>query len=157
MSHSILQRRTGNGQGVRPSGYRFERIGRPVQNGGIGKMHQADSRSIVKVRLVHVPDGAVASGATLTKVGATMAPDGMPEMTARVSALSRNDGTYRLWVHPTMAGNWAVQLAADIPGAKGPARHRHSLAHNVAACRATRGAAREDGRIPGRSNFLRST
>ena len=116
MSHSTLQRRTGNGQGVRPSGYRFESIGRPVQNGGIGKMHQADSRSIVKVRLVHVPDGAVASGATLTKVGATMAPDGMPEMTARVSVLSRNDGTYRLLVHPTMAGNWAVQLAADLPG-----------------------------------------
>jgi hypothetical protein len=99
-----------------PSPYRFEVVGQPWQNGGIGKMHQVDSQSIVRIRLVRASDGVLAKDAVLTKVGADMSPDGMPEMAARVSILSSDDGVYRLVVHPDMAGDWAVRLAARAPG-----------------------------------------
>lgn len=95
------------------SNYRFELVGQPQQEGGIGKLHQADSESLIFVRLVRISDGALVADADVALLRVDMAPDAMGEMTARsyirpYGAL----GTYRVEVHPSMAGRWAVTLAA---------------------------------------------
>lgn len=110
------------GGAVPSSAYRFEVAGRPSQNGSLGKMHQVDSLSIMTVRLVRLADGAAVSDVPLTVAGANMGPDGMPNMTARVRLLSSGDGLYRFEIHPGMSGNWAIQLAANVPGGPGDLR-----------------------------------
>jgi len=97
--------------------YRFEVIGRPVQNGGIGKMHQADSESLVFVRLVRKQDGTPVRNANITLSRVDMAPNSMGDMTARSYVRSYGDpGEYRVEIHPLMAGKWGVSLAAQVPG-----------------------------------------
>jgi hypothetical protein len=101
--------------------YRFEVIGRPVQNGGLGKIHQADSESLVWVRLVRKQDGAPVPKAEVTLSRVDMAPGGMADMTARSYVRTREEpGKYRVEIHPLMAGLWAVSLAAQIPGEAEP-------------------------------------
>jgi len=101
--------------------YRFEVIGRPIQNGGIGKMHQADSESLVWVRLVRQQDGAPVPNAEVALTRVDMSPDGMAEMTARSYVRPRDEaGKYRVEIHPSMAGRWAVSLVAQIPGEAEP-------------------------------------
>lgn len=95
------------------SPYRFELMSRPLQNGGIGKMHQADSESLVFVRLVRIRDGAPVTDAAVALLRVDMAPDGMGEMTARSYIRPYGSpGTYKVEIHPLMAGQWAVTLAA---------------------------------------------
>lgn len=118
----------GDGDGHRfalgdPSGLRFELIGQPRQNGGIGKMHQVDSESLVFVRLVRNEDGSPVTDAKVDLLRVDMAPDGMGEMTARSYVRSAGDpGTYRVEIHPVMAGRWGVTLAARSSGQVEPAR-----------------------------------
>lgn len=101
--------------------YRFEVIGPPIQNGGIGKMHQADSESLVWVRLVRKQDGAPVPNAEVALTRVDMAPDGMTEMTAQSYVRPRDEpGKYRVEIHPLMAGRWAVRLVAQIPGEAEP-------------------------------------
>ncbi len=101
--------------------YRFEVIGRPIQNGGIGKMHQADSESLVWLRLVRKQDGAPVPNAKVALTRVDMAPDGMAEMTARSYVRPRDEpGKYRVEIHPLMAGRWAVSLVAQLPGEAEP-------------------------------------
>ncbi|WP_428390412.1 FixH family protein [Lichenicoccus sp.] len=101
------------GLGIPPD-LRFELIGQPRQNGGIGKMHQADSESLVFVRLVRSADGSPVTNATVDLLRVDMAPDGMGEMTARSYIRPFGDpGTYRAEVHPLMAGQWGLTLAAQ--------------------------------------------
>lgn len=106
----------GDGDGRRfalgdPSGLRFELIGQPRQNGGIGKMHQVDSESLVFVRLVWANNGAPITNAKVALLRVDMAPDGMPEMTARSYIRPYGDpGIYQVEIHPLMAGRWAVTL-----------------------------------------------
>ena len=95
--------------------YRFEILGQPQQNGGIGKLHQVDSVSIVRIRLIRIPENTVVGDAEITRVTADMGPDGMPSHTARTRILSSDKGVYRIEVHPGMAGDWAVHLAAYVP------------------------------------------
>lgn len=110
----------GDGNGPRfaldaPPGFRFELIGQPRQNGDIGKMHQADSESIFFVRLVWASDGAPITNAQVALLRVDMSPDGMGEMTARSYVRPYSDpGTYRVEVHPLMAGRWAVTLDAHM-------------------------------------------
>lgn len=101
------------------SSLRFELIGQPRQNGGIGKMHSADSESMFLVRLVWASNGAPITNAKVALLRVDMSPDGMDEMTARAYVRPYGDpGSYRVEVHPLMAGRWAVTLdghMADHP------------------------------------------
>src|SRR3954466_8323280 len=58
--------------------YRFELAGNPESAGG---------KSIIAVRLTHVPDRKSVPGAIIIQTRADMGPDGMQEMTAPVKAL----------------------------------------------------------------------
>jgi len=109
--------------------YRIELIGRPQQAGGIGKMHQIDSESLVFVRLVRSSDGAPLTDTDVTLTRVDMAPDGMAEMMAR--SYIRPDGypgTYRAEIHPNMAGRWAVTVAARVAGEPEPIDHTLTVA-----------------------------
>ena len=94
--------------------YRFELAGQPTVSGG---------KSVVRVRLVHVPDGKPVTHAVIFEHTADMAPAGMPTMTAPVSAASEiAPGLYQLTVDPAMAGAWALALAAKVQGETGTVR-----------------------------------
>lgn len=117
----------GDGDGRRfalgaPPSLRFEVVGQPRQNGGIGKMHQADSESLVFVRLVRSSNGAPVTDAKVDLLRVDMAPAGMGEMTARSYVRPSSDpGTYRVEIHPLMAGRWGVTLAARTTDQSEPA------------------------------------
>lgn len=101
--------------------YRLELIGRPWQNGGIGKFHQADSVSFVYLRLVRSSDGAPLTDAHVTLSRVELAQDGMSKRTA-LSYIHPYDGpgVYRVEIHPTMSGRWAVTIAARMAGESEP-------------------------------------
>jgi hypothetical protein len=102
---------------------RFELIGPPQQNGGIGKMHQVNSESLVFVRLVRNEDGSPVTDAKVDLLRVDMARDGMGEMTARSYVHSSGQpGTCRVEIHPMMAGRWGLTLAAQSSGEVEPAR-----------------------------------
>lgn len=88
--------------------YRFELAGNPEISGG---------KSIVAVRLAHVPDGKPVAGAIIIQTHADMTPDGMKEMTSPIKALpAKEPGIYRFEVEPGMAGGWLLTLAAKVQG-----------------------------------------
>ncbi len=88
--------------------YRFELVGKPQQAPG--------GKSMVSVRLVHVPDGKPVTDAVLFETKADMGPMGMPTMTAPIKAAPLQNGAYRFEVEPGMAGTWAITLAAKVQG-----------------------------------------
>lgn len=89
--------------------YRFELAGKPQPARG--------GKSVVLVRLVHVPDGKPVTDAIVFEAKADMGPAGMPTMTAPAKALKPGkDGIYRVEVEPGMAGTWAIALAAKVQG-----------------------------------------
>jgi hypothetical protein len=93
--------------------YRFELAGTPQKTG--------NGASIVRVRLIHVPEKKVVSGAIVIESKADMSPIGMPTMGAPAKPLSEQPpGTYRfeiqngsVWKKPD---NWALTLAAKVQG-----------------------------------------
>jgi len=109
--------------------YRFEVVGRPVQNGGIGKMHQVDSESLVIVRLVRKQDSTPVPNAKVTLGRVDMAPDAMGEMAARSYVRPYGaPGEYRVEIHPLMAGKWGVNLAAQVPSDAAPVNQTLTVA-----------------------------
>ena len=88
--------------------YRFELAGNPQAAAG---------KSIVAVKLTHVPDNKPVAGAVIIQTRADMGPDGMKEMTAPVKALPpKEPGVYLFEVEPGMAGSWMLSLAAKVQG-----------------------------------------
>src|SRR5260370_11053348 len=88
--------------------YRFEAAGPPVKSG---------KATIVKIRLVHLPDGKPVPGAVIFQTRFDMGPDGMATMTApaklgRASASNLS----QLELEPPMGGNWALSLSAKVQG-----------------------------------------
>ena len=91
-----------------PNDYRFELV--QAQPAGSGK-------TIVTVRLVHVPDNKPVPGAVLFETKTDMGPSGMAEMIGAVSPLpSDQPGIYRFQVETGMAGKWALNLGAKVQG-----------------------------------------
>ena len=91
-----------------PQDYRFELAAPPARS--------ADG-TLVKVRLVHVPDGQAVSGAVIVQSRFDMGPEGMAGMTAPVKALPVSEaGIYSFAAQPSMAGNWGLTLSAKAPG-----------------------------------------
>jgi YtkA-like protein len=88
--------------------YRFEAAGPPVKS---------SKATIVKVRLMHVPDGKPVPGAVIFQTRFDMAPDGMASMTAPAKLIRSNDpSVYQVELEPQMAGNWALSLSAKVQG-----------------------------------------
>jgi len=89
--------------------YRFELAGKPQPPLG--------GKSIVPVRLVHLPDNKPVTDAVVFESKADMGPMGMLTMTAPIKAVSpAQGGVYRFEVEPGMAGAWAITLAAKVQG-----------------------------------------
>lgn len=88
--------------------YRFELVGKPQQAAG--------GKSVIAVRLVHVPNNKAVTDAVVFESRADMGPLGMPTMTAPIKAVSPQDGAYRFEVEPAMTGPWAITLAAKVQG-----------------------------------------
>ena len=88
--------------------YRFELAAPPVKSG---------KATLVKVRLLHVPDGKPVSGAVIIQTKLDMGPEGMASMTAPAKGAPTADpGVYQVEAEPSMAGNWALTLAAKVQG-----------------------------------------
>jgi YtkA-like len=127
--YSALETQTTRSAPTSALDFRFELTGQPRQNGGIGKMHQADSESLVFVRLVRPGDGAPLTDADVTLSRVDMARDRMGAMTARSYIRPYGDpGTYRVEIHPAMAGRWAVTVATRVAGESEPVRQTLTVA-----------------------------
>jgi len=87
--------------------YRFELVGKP---------QLINQKDIVQVRLVHVADGKPVPDAAVFETKADMGPAGMETMTAPVKTMPAKGGIYSFEVDPSMAGAWAVRLAAKVQG-----------------------------------------
>ena len=88
--------------------YRFEAVGPPVKSG---------EATVVKIRLVHVPDGKAVPGAVIFQTRFDMGPDGMASMTAPAKLVRSSDtNLYQLELEPQMGGNWALSLSAKVQG-----------------------------------------
>ena len=97
-----------------PQDYRFELAGPPARSA---------NATLVKVRLVHVPDGKPVSGAVIDQSRFDMGPEGMAEMGAPVKALPPTEpGVYAFEAQPSMPGNWGLTLSARVPGETQPVR-----------------------------------
>lgn len=91
-----------------PQDYRFELAGPPQPAGG--------GKSVVPVRLVRVAGGKPVTDAVVFEAKADMGPANMAVMTAPVRVLPPQNGLYRFEVEPSMAGPWALNLAAKVQG-----------------------------------------
>jgi hypothetical protein len=89
--------------------YRFEAAAKPQK--------AQDGKSLVAVRLLHLPDKKPIPGAVIIQTRADMGPAGMGEMTAAVKPMGEAEpGVYRFEIRPGMAGSWALTLAAKVQG-----------------------------------------
>lgn len=92
--------------------YRFELAGAPQNTGG--------GASIVSVKLIHIPDNKLVTGAVVIESRADMGPEGMAMMAAPTKPLPEQAGIYRfevdygaVWSKP---GKWALSLTAKVQG-----------------------------------------
>ena len=88
--------------------YRFEAAGPPVKSG---------KTTLIKVRLLHLPDEKPVSDAIIIQTKLDMGPDGMAGMTAPAKSAGKPEvGVYQIVAEPEMAGNWALHLSAKVQG-----------------------------------------
>ena len=91
-----------------PQDYKFEIAG-PLAKSG--------KATVIKVRLVHVPDGKPVAGAVITQTKFDMGPDGMAEMTAPTKVVSAKEpGIYQIEADSPMTGKWGLSIAAKVQG-----------------------------------------
>jgi len=91
-----------------PQDYRFELAGPSTT---------AATATLVKVRLIHVPDGKPVPGAVIFQSKFDMGPDGMADMGGSVKTLPPSEpGVYAFEVQPSMPGNWGLTLSARVQG-----------------------------------------
>lgn len=77
----------------------------------------AGQEAVVAVRLVNTATGKPVPSAVIFQTRIDMSPDGMAEMTGAVTPLPATDpGIYRFRVKLGMAGQWALKMAAKVPG-----------------------------------------
>lgn len=86
--------------------YRFTLVGKPTVSAG---------KDTVQVRLVDAADGKSVHNAVILASKAYMGPQNTPTMTAPVKALPAKGGVYSFEVELSMAGAWALHLAAKVP------------------------------------------
>lgn len=88
--------------------YAFEATGTPVKAG---------TDQLVSVRLVNKTTGAPVKNAVIFQQRLDMSPDNMADMAGRITPVaSEEPGVYRFKADFSMAGRWALKLAAKVPG-----------------------------------------
>jgi hypothetical protein len=96
--------------------YEFRLVSNEVKQG---------SGTVVAVKLVNKKTGQAVPNATIYSTRLDMSPDGMPTMTESVEAApSTEPGVYRFKTNLTMAGNWALSLAAKVQGETGTVQNK---------------------------------
>lgn len=77
----------------------------------------AGDGAVLAVRLTNAKTGEAVENAVIFQTRLDMAPDGMGGMTSPVTSLGQSEpGVYRFKSDLTMAGRWALSLAAKVPG-----------------------------------------
>ena len=72
---------------------------------------------IVSVRLKHKPTSKMVSDAVIVQTRIDMAPEGMAEMSAPLTALpSTEPGVYSFKTDLSMQGKWLLSIAAKVQG-----------------------------------------
>jgi hypothetical protein len=90
--------------------YEFQLINKEVKQG----------EAVIAVRLVHKPSGRAIPDAAIFAKRLDMGPESMEAMTAPLEVVpSTEPGVYRFKTNLTMAGNWALSLAAKVQGETG--------------------------------------
>ena len=88
--------------------YRFELAGQPAKSG---------KNTIIRVRLMHVPDSKPVLDAVIFQSRIDMGPEGMATMDAPIKALPASEaGIYQFQAEPPMGGKWALTLSAKVQG-----------------------------------------
>jgi YtkA-like len=83
----------------------------------VSKELKAGAPADIVVRLVHKPDGKPVPDAVIFATRLDMGPDSMEEMTTPVTAEpGGSPGIYRFKAKLSMAGGWALSLAAKVQG-----------------------------------------
>ena len=81
---------------------------------------KAGPDTMIVVRLVNKKTGKAVSDAVIFTTRLDMAPDGMQEMAAKVTAMPGGEpGTYRFKASISMAGGWQLSLGAKVQGETG--------------------------------------
>lgn len=74
----------------------------------------------LSVRLVNKTTGKPVPDATIFATRLDMAPDGMGEMTTKITAMpAAEPGTYKFKASINMAGRWQLSLGAKVQGESG--------------------------------------
>src|SRR6267378_819717 len=90
--------------------YEFQLVDKTVKTGD----------AIISVRLIHKPDGKPVPDAVIFATRLDMAPDGMQEMTTKVTPMPGSEaGVYRFKANLSMAGGWQLSLGAKVQGETG--------------------------------------
>lgn len=77
----------------------------------------AGNDAVISVQLVNTATGKPVGGAVIFQTRLDMSPDNMAAMTAAATPLPPDEpGVYRFQVNLGMAGQWALKLAAKVPG-----------------------------------------
>ncbi len=94
-----------------PQDYRFEVLQQSVKKGQVVALD---------VRLVHVPSGKPVADAVVIQTRLDMSSDGMRDMAAKLAPQpSPSPGIHRFETKLEMEGDWALALAAKVPGETG--------------------------------------
>ncbi|MBI3699800.1 MAG: FixH family protein [Afipia sp.] len=79
-----------------------------------------DPQAELSVRLINKNTGKPVPDATIFATRLDMAPDGMGEMTTKITAMpGAEPGTYRFKANVNMAGRWQLSLGAKVQGESG--------------------------------------
>ena len=95
--------------------YEFQLVDKTIKKGD----------AIISVRLIHKLDGKPVPDAVIFATRLDMAPDGMQEMTTKVTPMPGTEpGTYRFKANLTMAGGWQLSLGAKVQGETGTVENK---------------------------------
>jgi hypothetical protein len=86
---------------------------------------KAGPDTTIAVRLVNKTSGKPAPDAVIFASRLDMAPDGMQEMTTRLTPMPGTEpGTYRFKANVSMAGHWQLSLGAKVQGETGTVENK---------------------------------
>jgi len=86
---------------------------------------KAGSNRVITVRLVNKATGQPVPNAVIFATRLDMAPDGMQEMTTKVTPMPGTEpGTYRFKANLSMAGGWQLSLGAKVQGETGTVENK---------------------------------
>jgi len=86
---------------------------------------KAGSDRIITVRLINKTTGKPVPDAVIFATRLDMAPDGMQEMTTKVTPMPGTEpGTYRFKASLSMAGGWQLSLGAKVQGETGTVENK---------------------------------